>query len=156
MKRARAKLSTLLRTTLVAAERTVYADRAGLYVVDLFDDHAFTFATAMHDRVRCGPSPTELRSRAVARGDKAPQQLAHAPVETLGRIAEYLAGEGPDECKALAADIRAHYRTGGVPVLMLTEGVRIVRRLDELLEELEGTRAVPAMTSWGPPVVGLA
>ena len=147
MKRRIATLSELLLETLHGAGQTAYADRAGLYLVELVDDHALAFAVALHTRVRSGPDPAELRRRALAAGVKTPQALGSAPVETLARIAELLGGVRPAECRALAAAIRARHRAGAVPVLLLTEGLRTVRGLADLLAELENAGTVPTSSS---------
>lgn len=154
MKRRVATLSELLREALREARQTIYADRAALYVVELVDDHALAFATALYTRVRSGPDPAELRRRALATGVKVPQALGSAPVEALARTAELLGSEVPAECRALAATLREQHRAGVVPVLLLTEGLRLVRGLGELLLVLEDVRAVPG--AWGRPPVGLA
>lgn len=154
MKRRVTSLSELLLEALRGAGQTVYADRAGLYLVELVDDHALAFAMALHARVRSGPDPAELRRRALATGVRIPQALGSAPVEALARTAELLGSEHPAECRTLAASVREQHQAGAVPVLLLTDGLRAVRGLADLLAELEDAGAVP--TSWGRPIVGLA
>lgn len=88
MKGRIATLGELLLETLRGAGQTVYADRAGLYLVELVDDHALAFAVALHTRVRSGPDPAELRRRALAAGLRTVRGLADllAALEDAGTV----------------------------------------------------------------------
>lgn len=114
--------------------------QTAVYVASLVDGRGLALATAVHRVEPAGPDPAKLRERSRALGAVEPLLVGSAPVETLASALESLAGTEPPDRHLLAWTVREIHRSGGVPVVMLTDGVALVTTLDTIThadDELE-------------------
>jgi hypothetical protein len=118
----RALLRDVLGVTFNQAA-TVYGDRVALFVLGLTDACGFAVAQLVREKVQ-GPDPTTLRSRSLAQGIRAPVMLGSAAVETLARIVEGFDLGKLEDGLLLGWTVREVHAVGGVPVLVVTGGVR--------------------------------
>lgn len=141
-------LGTILAEVFERAERLAARPLAearqkgqtALYVASLVDARGFALATEVHRVEPTGPDPAKLRERSRALGAVEPLLVGSAPVETLASALESLGGAEPPDRHLLAWTVREIHRSGGVPVVMLTDGVGLVTTLDTMAhadDELE-------------------
>jgi len=141
----------VLRSVFERARATIFGDRVALYVVSLTDSQGFAVALAVHAQV-AGPDPALLRERSQQAGVRNPLMVGSAPVEILARVAEALRFAKSEEGPFLGWAVREVHRAGGVPVLMVMDGVAVVSTFACVMEggdedELHG---------WTRPFVGEA
>jgi hypothetical protein len=154
----------------------MHGERTALYVVSLDDARGLALAQAAHRASRAGPDPATLRERGAEMGAVEPLLAGAVSVETLARALESLVGETSGSrsretsgsrsretsgdrpladspgTELLGWTVREIHRSGGVPVVMLTDGIVLVTTLDALADDDEG----PSSAAWARPVVGKA
>lgn len=157
-------LGAILSEVLERSSAVQEAAEVALYVVCLQDSRGLDLAMAVHLAAPGGPDPMELRERSQALGAAEPLLAGAAAVETLARALESLGGTEPPNRHLLGWTVREIRRSGGVPVVLLTDGIVLVTTLDTLIEggdDLDQRPAAGAAVdltpwSWRRPVMGKA
>jgi hypothetical protein len=117
------------------------AGQVALYVVGLLDPRGLALAAAVHRCAPGGPDPVELRDRAAAMGAVEPLVVGAAGVDTVAAALSALGGADPPDRALLGWTVREIHRAGGVPVVVLTDGIALVTTLDTLTAADEGLTA---------------
>lgn len=126
-------LATLPELLLDAHRRAVARGRGeslGLYLVRLTDVAGLALAVAVHEATG-GPDPTVLRERAVGAGVSKPVMAGAVALDALTRALEGLAVLGEADRGLLVTSLSGIHERGGVPVLIVLDGIALVRSLAE-------------------------
>lgn len=146
-----ASVAALLLDAHRRAGSAAHPRSVALYLVRLTELAGLALAVAVHD-VAGGPDPALLRDRAERAGVARPVMAAAAPVETLARVLEGLAWLGDADRRLLAWAVRDVHRGGGVPVVVVLDGMAIVTSLSELTARIND----PEPFAWSLPSYGEA
>jgi hypothetical protein len=140
-------IGTILSEVLERAS-AVHEGQVALYVASLQDSRGLAFAMAVHRAASTGPDPAELRARSEEMGAVEPLLAGAARVEVVAAALALLGDAAPPDRHLLAWTVREIHRSGGVPVVMLADGIVLVTTLDTL--EHAGDEA--ELWGWSRPV----
>lgn len=144
-------LGTILREVLERAD-ALHEGKAALFVVSLQDARGLALAVAMHKVSPIGPDPAVLRDQLDAMGAVEPLMAGSVAVETLASLMESLGGAEPPDRHLLGWTVREIHASGGVPVVMLADGMVLVTTLETVAQGGDDLE----LRVWSRPVVGKA
>lgn len=110
----------------------VHAGQTALYLAGLSDARGLSLACAVHKLLSSGPDPTELHCRARELGAVDALLSGAVHIDQMERALESLELETVPDRALLIWTMRELHRHGGVPVVMLLDGLALVASLEAL------------------------